>query len=230
MNFVGDLFLKCYKDVKVVSATESISEGAEGIILESVLEGMAEYYSADLAEKVSRGMTENALKARFNGGQIPLGFTIDDEHHYQIAPEKAPLVIEMFRRYAGGESITDIVEEEKITLSIKLEEAKKPKITKDFILFTLHKFRNLDLRFEKNKERLIDGLVKAIFVYDDYIKLILTFDDKPINIPTTDEIEYMANSSDIQSSASPTKERGSFVILSLLFMKLKESNPAICER
>ena len=45
-----------------------------------------------------------------------------------------------------------------------------------------------------------DGLVKAIFVYDDYIKLILTFDDKPINIPTTEEIEYMANSSDIQSS------------------------------
>ena len=98
-------------------------------------------------------------------------------------------------------------EEEKITLNIKLEEAKRAKITKDFILFTLHKFRNLDLRFEKNKERLIDGLVKAIFVYDDYIKLILTFDDKPINIPTSDEIEYMANSSDIQSSASPTQKR-----------------------
>ena len=47
--------------VKVVSATEQISEGAEGIILESVLEGYAEYYSADLDEKVHRGMTENAL-------------------------------------------------------------------------------------------------------------------------------------------------------------------------
>ena len=94
-------------------------------------------------------------------------------------------------------------EEEKLTWSIKAEEDKKPKTTKNFILFTLHKFRNLDLRFEKNKERLIDGLVKAIFVYDDYIKLILTFDDKPINIPTSDEIEYMANSSDIQSNVSP---------------------------
>ena len=68
------------------------------------------------------------------------------------------------------------------------------------------KSRNLDLRFEKNKERLIDGLVKAIFVYDDYIKVILTFDDNPINIPTTEEIEYMANSSDIQSSTSPKKK------------------------
>ena len=52
--------------VKVVSATEVISEGAEGIILESVLEGYAEYYSADLSEKVIRGMTENALKCKFN--------------------------------------------------------------------------------------------------------------------------------------------------------------------
>ena len=97
-------------------------------------------------------------------------------------------------------------EEEKITWSIKLEEAKKPKITKDFILFTLHKFRNLDLRFEKNKERLIDGLVKAIFVYDGYIKVFLTFDDKPIDIPTTEEIENMANSSDVASSASPKQK------------------------
>ena len=41
--------------VKLMSATEIISEGPEGIILESVLEGYAEYYSADLAEKVVRG-------------------------------------------------------------------------------------------------------------------------------------------------------------------------------
>ena len=48
--------------VKLVSATEVISAGPEGIILESVLEGYAEYYSADLAEKVVRGQTENILK------------------------------------------------------------------------------------------------------------------------------------------------------------------------
>lgn len=54
--------------VRVISATEVISEGAEGIILESVLEGCAEYYSAELSEKVIRGMTENALKCQYNGG------------------------------------------------------------------------------------------------------------------------------------------------------------------
>ena len=59
--------------VKVVSATELISDKSEGVLLESILEGMAEYYSADLAEKVSRGLTENALKCKHNGGPAPLG-------------------------------------------------------------------------------------------------------------------------------------------------------------
>ena len=48
--------------VKVVSATENISDSPEGIILESVLEGMAEFYSKELSQKVSRGMHETALK------------------------------------------------------------------------------------------------------------------------------------------------------------------------
>lgn len=88
--------------VRVVSATEVIAEGTAGILLESLLEGMAEYYSADLAEKVSRGMTENALKCRFNGGTVPFDYMIDEEQNYQINPAQAPLVLEMFRRYAGG--------------------------------------------------------------------------------------------------------------------------------
>ena len=56
--------------VKVLSAKENISEGPEGIILESMLEGYAEYYSAELSEKVSRGMTDNVLKGKFNGSAI----------------------------------------------------------------------------------------------------------------------------------------------------------------
>jgi DNA invertase Pin-like site-specific DNA recombinase len=96
-------------NVRVVSATEAISDGAEGIILESVLEGMAEYYSADLAEKVTRGHTENALKCRFNGSIVPYGYVIDKEKHYQLDAEKAPIVLEIFKRYSSGESIVCII-------------------------------------------------------------------------------------------------------------------------
>lgn len=95
--------------VKVVSAKESISEGAEGIILESVLEGYAEYYSVELAEKVNRGMTDNALKCLYNGSIVPLGYYIDEEQHFQIDEEKAPFVRELFERFADGEMIKDII-------------------------------------------------------------------------------------------------------------------------
>ena len=95
--------------VKVVSATEVISEGAEGIILESVLEGYAEYYSADLSEKVVRGMTDNALKCKFNGGTLPIGYVIDAEQHFQIDSLTAPFVLETFKRYDSGETISSIM-------------------------------------------------------------------------------------------------------------------------
>ena len=48
-----------------------------GIILESVLEGYAKYYSTNLAEIVVRGQTENILKSRCNGGRETFGYTLD---------------------------------------------------------------------------------------------------------------------------------------------------------
>ena len=98
-------------DVKVVSATEKISDGSAGILMEAVLEGMAEYYSAELSEKVVRGLTENALKCKFNGGCIPLGYTIDSEHHFQINPLTAPAVLDAFKRYADGATMKELADE-----------------------------------------------------------------------------------------------------------------------
>lgn len=94
--------------VKVVSATETISDGAEGILLESMLEGMAEYYSADLAEKVVRDMTENALKCKYNGGTLPLGYVIDSEQYFQVDSLTAPFVLEAFKQYDEGATMTQI--------------------------------------------------------------------------------------------------------------------------
>ena len=94
--------------VRVLSATENISEGPEGIILESLLEGMAEYCSAELSEKVIRGHTENALKCKYNGGTPTFGYTIDNDWHYQIDPRTAPVVLEIFTRYGNGETMKGI--------------------------------------------------------------------------------------------------------------------------
>lgn len=98
--------------VKVVSVKENISDGPEGIILESMLEGYAEYYSAELSEKIHRGQKENALKGRNNGGGIPLGYLLDKkEQKLVLDPVTAPLVREIFQRYADGEIVRTIVED-----------------------------------------------------------------------------------------------------------------------
>ena len=94
--------------VKVMSVTERISDGAEGILLESVLEGMAEYYSADLSEKVIRGHTENALKCKYNGGTMPIGYTADKELHYLPDPLTSPFVLEAFQLYDDGMTMKEI--------------------------------------------------------------------------------------------------------------------------
>ena len=94
--------------VKLMSATEIISEGAEGIILESVLEGYAEYYSADLAEKVVRGQTENILKGRCNGGRGTFGYTLDSERKFHIDPLTSPFVLESFKKYNEGSTMKEI--------------------------------------------------------------------------------------------------------------------------
>lgn len=96
--------------VRVISATENISDNPEGILLESMLEGYAEYYSAELAVKVTRGMVENALKAKYNGGTVTLGYVIDKNQDFQIDPMTAPAVLEMFQMYAAGATMQEIVD------------------------------------------------------------------------------------------------------------------------
>ena len=73
-----------------------------------MLEGYAEYYSADLSEKVVRGMTENALKSKYNGGTLPIGYMIDSEQYFQLDPLTAPFVLEAFKRYAEGATMKEI--------------------------------------------------------------------------------------------------------------------------
>ena len=96
--------------VNVVSAKENISEGPEGIILEAMLEGMAEFYSAELSVKVKRGQKENALKCKANGGVTPFGYKVNADRFYEIDPLTAPIVLEIFTRYADGQTVAEICE------------------------------------------------------------------------------------------------------------------------
>lgn len=65
--------------VKVLSASENVGSGDEGIILESIYEAMDEAYSRRLSRITQRGMRETALKGLWTGGHTPFGFDIVDK-------------------------------------------------------------------------------------------------------------------------------------------------------
>ncbi len=103
-------YRKLLKSHKVIikSVTEKIPDTPEGIILESVLDGMDEYYSANLAINTKRGMKENALQAKHNGGPVPFGFALDNDKKYIEHPLEAPIVTEIFRQYVRGSAMSEI--------------------------------------------------------------------------------------------------------------------------
>lgn len=94
--------------VKVLSAMEHITDDPSGILLESVIEGMAEFYSVELAENVTRGMEENALEGKSCGGTIPLGYTTDADKHLIIDPMGAKIVRLIFQLFNSGYTYTQI--------------------------------------------------------------------------------------------------------------------------
>ena len=77
--------------VRVEYVAENMGEGPESVILESVLEGMAEYYSLQLSQNVKRGYRENAKKCKFAGGRVPLGYKLDSDKRSSSTPIPHPL-------------------------------------------------------------------------------------------------------------------------------------------
>ena len=87
--------------VRVLYAMEPIPEGSAGVLLEGMLEATAEWYSRQLSENVTRGMTDNAHRCLYNGTKI-LGYTRGPDGRYALNPEEADVVREIFRMYASG--------------------------------------------------------------------------------------------------------------------------------
>lgn len=105
----------------VISATQRTSrnidgsQNLDGIILENMYVGMAEYYSAELSQKVKRGMNESRQKGNFTGGYIPFGYCVTGDRKtgrkVQINEDQAVIVRKIFEDYAAGRLVTDIIDE-----------------------------------------------------------------------------------------------------------------------
>lgn len=94
--------------VKLVSAMENISDSPEGIILEGLMESLAEYYSANLSENVKRGLYDSALERKMLNNNV-FGYRPGPDGKYEIDPETAPIVRRIFNEYASGKPYPDII-------------------------------------------------------------------------------------------------------------------------
>lgn len=103
---------KTLKDngVKLLSATECIPDTPEGIIMESLIEGMGQYYSEELSQKVRRGMNETRQKGNFTGGHLLYGYSVENKKVI-IDEEKAEIVRYIFEQYSVGVYVEDIIAE-----------------------------------------------------------------------------------------------------------------------
>jgi site-specific DNA recombinase len=88
--------------VTLLSVTENLDNSPESIMLESCLEGMAQYYSANLAREVMKGMKESAYKCTHLGGKPPLGYDVGPDRKYIVNETEARIVRLIFEQYASG--------------------------------------------------------------------------------------------------------------------------------
>lgn len=96
--------------IKLISIVENLDGSPESLILESVIEGMAQYYSANLAREVMKGMKETAYQCKHTGGQPPLGYDVDLEKKYIVNDAEAEIVRKIYDMYINGYSYSQIID------------------------------------------------------------------------------------------------------------------------
>ena len=78
------------------------STSPEGQMMESMLVGMAAYYSRNLSNEIKKGLRENAIQGKCTGGRPPYGFSIDPDKKLIINDKEAAAVRMIFDLYSTG--------------------------------------------------------------------------------------------------------------------------------
>ena len=219
--------------MKLVSATEVISAGPEGIILESVLEGYAEYYSADLSEKVVRKqwlenlvVTEtmklveddasmNAIIAKVmelqNQESTDLPIYEKQLKETEVGITNMLNAIQMGILTSSTKERLEALEEQRKELQARIAEERlaKPKMKEEFVRFWLLRFRKLDMTQPEQRQALVDTFINAIYLYDD--KVLITFNYKEgtqtITFEEAAQAASKGNGSDLDCLTAPDIKR-----------------------
>ena len=79
------------------------------VLMEQIVKAMAAHYKMELSAKIAHGKIANACSCHFNGGSVPYGYQIDTDLHYQINPDQAPVVLEIFQRFAANVPMAELL-------------------------------------------------------------------------------------------------------------------------
>lgn len=152
---------RCKKNgVRIEYVAENLPDSAESVILESVLEGMAEYYSLQLSTNIRRGQLESARKLQCIGGTRPLGYDVDREtKKFILNPQTAPIVKQIFERYAQGATETEIIN---WLNNQGIRTTKKKPFSKSSLATLLHNEKYIGIYAYKDLVRVEDGVPAII--------------------------------------------------------------------
>ena len=94
--------------------------------------------------------------------------------------------------------------QKELEIAILQEKIKKPFLTKEQIRFGIEKFKKLDISTQEGKQRLIDGFINSIYLFDDKLTITFNFKDGSRTVSFS-EIEAAKNS-DIDCVAAPQRK------------------------
>ncbi len=158
--------------VRLISITQPIdTETPEGKLMSTMLAGMDEYYSQNLASNVKRALKLNAQNAQFNGGIAPLGYDIVDKK-YVINEREASCVRLIYDMYNEGNSLADIAL--KLNLNgFKTKKGKPFAKTSIYDLLSNEKYTGKYV-FNKGTKSNHDGMREDAIIIDDAIPPIIS--------------------------------------------------------
>ena len=181
-------------------------EWLEELVLDEIKELLAsDEVIEELADRVyelqlQEDSAETMIQAQLTGVETKLNNLVEaiTQGIYSSATKKA----------------LDELEERKRNLEIELFEAqtRNPVLTKEQILFALHNFRKIDISTQEGKQRLIDGFVNSIYLYDDHFVITYNYKGRSKTV-SFDEV----NSSPFPSKGSPDANKSEHFCSGLFF-------------
>lgn len=110
MNALTFEFELQQKNIALHYAKEDFGNDAAGKFMRNIMMATNQFHSDNMGEDIKRAQRHNALQCRANG-RASYGYRTGEDGCFAIDEAAAPIVLEIFRRVASGESYIEIADD-----------------------------------------------------------------------------------------------------------------------